>query len=303
MERKRRDRVKTVAGVLVAIVLTAVVTAFVAPSMMPLRTETITETETALMTLAETVTETVTTIDRSTATLWVDRCEFFLREARRFLESQYVEECGLLRAATRQEEGRRIYVASDNLLAQRALELLGSPLADEVRETLWIEYSGGYDGLHEGLLGENITWPPKTPSNITLGQCGGFDVIWEIRDGSIMNDWGEYGDLLACHAIAFHSESSLEKLLNLFDSKGIRDRVYETTGLYETYKLAMAILAYRSLQPAGHLKTYEAMVDIMLGMQRGDGGVVTHYDEGLGHVGDANTETTSLAVMALLADP
>jgi len=291
IEGRKHSRVKTAAGLLVAIVLTALITAFVAPSILPSRTETITETET------------VTTTYRSTTTLSIERREFFLREARRFLESQYVEKCGLLRAGTEGEEGGRIYVASDNLLAQRALELLGSPLAEKIGGVLRNNFSGGYDGLHEVLLGERVDWPPKTNVTRLLNSCRGFDVWREFRNGSIMNDWEEYGDFLAYHAIGFRNVTSLERLFGLFDSRGIVDKAYNESVGYETYKLAVAILAYRSLQPAGHLKTCEAMVDIMLGMQRGDGDVVTHYDEGLGHVGDANTETTSLAVMALLADP
>ncbi len=63
---------------------------------------------------------------------------------KRFLESQYIPEIGLLRAATTAyPENVTIYIANDNVLASRALAVLGSPLADKILIKLNNEYNGG----------------------------------------------------------------------------------------------------------------------------------------------------------------
>ncbi|MFA4641277.1 hypothetical protein [Pyrococcus kukulkanii] len=54
---------------------------------------------------------------------------------REFLESQYVPGVGLLRASiTSYPDNETIWLANDNVLAERALRLLGSPLWGNVSE-------------------------------------------------------------------------------------------------------------------------------------------------------------------------
>ena len=76
---------------------------------------------------------------------------------RSFLESQYAPEANLLRAALKvYPDNQTTYVANDNLLASRALIALGSPLGEKILENLNANYSGGWNGKVDVLLGRPI---------------------------------------------------------------------------------------------------------------------------------------------------
>jgi hypothetical protein len=83
----------------------------------------------------------------------------------------------------------------------------------------------------------------------------------------------------------------------MWDGNGFLDRASERGGLYATYKLALALIAGVRLggKPAEEAK----MLCRLLAMQREDGGFVTDYDRRGKPVGQANVETTSLAILAL----
>ncbi|MEM2354265.1 MAG: hypothetical protein QXF91_05295, partial [Desulfurococcaceae archaeon] len=71
-----------------------------------------------------------------------------------FLRSQYVEEAGLLRAAVgAYPDNTTIYVANDNVLAARALAVLGDgDLSSKILTKLNNEYGGGFNGRIEILF-------------------------------------------------------------------------------------------------------------------------------------------------------
>jgi len=76
---------------------------------------------------------------------------------RAFLESQYVPEAGLLRAAFKAcPDKETIYIANDNLLASRALVALKSPLGERIEANLDENYSSGWNGKVDVLLGRPI---------------------------------------------------------------------------------------------------------------------------------------------------
>ena len=82
-----------------------------------------------------------------------------------------------------------------------------------------------------------------------------------------------------------------------WDGTGIRDRASEKGGLYATYKLALALIAGARLDRKPGVKA--EMLERLLAMQREDGGFVTDYDVQGKPIGQANVETTSLAILAL----
>ncbi|MEM2453188.1 MAG: hypothetical protein QW725_02225, partial [Ignisphaera sp.] len=77
-----------------------------------------------------------------------------VRHALLFLKSQYIEEAGLLRAAVRTyPDNTTIYIANDNILAARALAILGDrDLSSRILTKLNNEYSGGFNGRIEILF-------------------------------------------------------------------------------------------------------------------------------------------------------
>ncbi len=240
-----------------------------------------------------------------------------------FLESQFVPEAGLLRAAKAAgPDSATIWVASDNLLASRALEALGSRLGRVVESTLDSRYGGGFDGLHEVLLGLDIPDDIRAPVYFVVGTVysrelgSAFRVMWEVRAGPVMRDWSEYADLVVYRALDRLLEGDLRgaevlflTLASMWDGSGFRDKAFD--GSYDTYKLALAIYLYRALEAGGSKVVYlhEDIVGgacvILTRLQRGDGGVVTDYIVRDGYVvpiGDANVETTSMVALALYSD-
>jgi len=244
--------------------------------------------------------------------------------ARNFLESQYVPEAGLLRAATlaNVEDSRRIYIAADNLLAARALAVLGSPLASNILTMLNSKYRGGFNGLHEILIGVDI--PDKFYQrydeylgNVSSSKFGVLDIYYERRKMETIDEWDRYADLVVykalkalLHCSRAYAEQLFSILVSMWDGYGFRDKAYN--GLYESYKVALAIYLYKALKEAdsnlvGKYKDlYEKWNMILALMQRDDGGIVTHYrvsERGeIIPVGDANTETTSITILALYSE-
>jgi len=254
----------------------------------------------------------------------IDWYEGFLDviKLRSFLEHQFVEEVGLLRAATRVEpDAHRVYVASDNLLAVEALRTLKSPLTEIVEENLK-EFDGGFDGLHEVLLGYRIPdvfYCRKRVfvKSINTSSLGIIEVCYEKPDKSRINYmWLNYADLIVYRALnellkgnVNEAKSLFVKLMNMWDGYGFKDRAFN--GIYETYKLALAVYLYRALLSTGvdDIKKYESIIkrikEIIALMQRSDGGIITHYrveNDEIIPVGDANTETTSIVVISLLSN-
>ena len=85
--------------------------------------------------------------------------------------------------------------------------------------------------------------------------------------------------------------------LATWDGTGFKDRVNRKGGFYATYKLALALSAAARLNR--HPEMEEKIVERLLAVQRGDGGFITDYNAQGRPVGEANVETTSLAVLAL----
>jgi hypothetical protein len=176
-------------------------------------------------------------------------------------------------------------------------------LAKQIRDSIrGLGVSGS--GKIEILFGEATRPLPFRHHRLVEVKRVGEKVIkTEVAGGEIHADWREYTDLLFLAAIAETGKDPDEAVthfdagLATWDGAGFKDRVNRKTGLYATYKLALARLAAARLNR--HPKTEETIVERLLAMQREDGGFVTDYDAQGRPVGQANVETTSLAVLAL----
>ena len=241
---------------------------------------------------------------------------------RSFLESQYVPELRLLRAATRAHpDNVTVWVASDNLLAAAALEVLGSPYAYVIKSELLMRYGGGLDGMHEVLLGIGVPGEFRAAAALDLGCVysvkfrANITVRYEVHSGPVVRDWRRYADLIMYRSLNYllssnvaSAEELFREAMEMWDGWGFRDAAF--SGVYETYKLALAIYSYRALKAAGvNVSRYEGIInkcrEVISKLQRSDGGIVTGYVVKGGHVipsGDANVETTSVVVLALMSD-
>ncbi|ASJ02454.1 hypothetical protein A3L09_03890 [Thermococcus profundus] len=237
---------------------------------------------------------------------------------RSFLESQYVPEAGLLRAAvTAYPDNETIYVANDNLLAARALILLGSPLGERIQKNLNENYSSGRSGKVDVLLGRPIEGFFCSETDI-MGKVysrkfqAEFTVKRERANPSCqMSDWDDYADLLAYAAINETLSGNrtgamrfYRSLLAMWDGNGFRDKAFG--GVYQTYKCALFVYLYRMLgKPSSGQKVYERCIGAISNLQARNGGIITGYQLENGKitpVGDTNTETTSMVVLALYSD-
>jgi len=178
---------------------------------------------------------------------------------RAFLESQYVPEANLLRAAVKAyPDNETIYIANDNLLASRALITLKSPLGERIESNLDENYSSGWNGKVDVLLGRPIhgfyCTETRSIGTVYSWKFGvTFEIKYELANTSCpMRDWKSYTDLLVYGALNDLLKGNRSgalglylKLLSMWDGNGFRDRAFD--GTYQTYKCALFIYLYRAL--------------------------------------------------------
>jgi len=248
----------------------------------------------------------------------------FLERIKYYLNSQFVEEAKFLRASSvSKPDSKRIYVASDNLLAARALVLLSSPIGEIVKEELE-KYNKGYDELHEVILGVKIPDKFYERKNEYIGfvfsnKFGPIEIFYEKPDKDrIINDWYNYADLLIYKALNYLLDGNLKdavniygKLMQMWDGWGFKDIVAVKLGRYETYKVALGFFLSKKLEKIDKkiIENYQDIVEnmkkIILSLQDERGGIITDYivqDGNIIPIGDSNTETSSIVVISFLEE-
>jgi hypothetical protein len=219
---------------------------------------------------------------------------------RRFLVSLHDPAVNLLP----EFRGAKVYwLYHDNYLAAKVLERSEPELAGKIRDAIK-GFGVTGSGKIEILFGEAKNPLPFRHYRLEEVKRIGSKVIkTEVVGDKTHDDWEQYSDLLFMAAIAEvgrdkeKARGHFEAGLKTWDGTGIRDQVNEKGGLYATYKLALALIAGARLdcKPGDRAK----MIDRLLAMQRQDGGFVTDYDAQGKPVGQANVETSSLAILAL----
>jgi hypothetical protein len=284
------------------------------------RTETLPTTlySTATLTLREEITSTVTKTETriKTETKLVDRLKYAIE----FLKSIYDSTVGLCAESPR--VAPNIYwLVSDNLWAYKALEKHAPQISNIIKSKL-IELAKAYSlpidsqGLpisykHEAVIGDIIPIPFKIPVQYTL-YSDSYRLRIEIANGTAtMEDWQEYADLLLLAALSKHWEGKDAEALDLFnkakdmwDKVGVNDKAARANRIYSTYKLAL--LLYVSKVLGVKLDFEEELIAKIWRLQDPEtGGIITdYYPTGEQVEGaDANTETTSITIIALTTTP
>lgn len=179
-------------------------------------------------------------------------------------------------------------------------------LAERIRAFLE-RYSTGFYNYYQVILGLSIGDPVYSieevvADNVPVGEK--TVVVKHVRIGDrILGDWYLYGDRLVYDALASlyrgHRERALEdlrRLENLTDQYGVRDMVQKIKGLYETYKLALAVVLYRAL---GDERGDERYIEKLYSINP----FTTLYRDGFRGEGDLNVETAALTAIALHTTP
>ena len=227
-----------------------------------------------------------------------------VQRALEFLRGQYVPKVGLLRESP-EVAPHRFWLATDNMLAAHAFAVSGEEDWAAILLSSFSSYGVTMsNGLIEVLWGIPVSWPPSTERPTLMARIGEDGVWHEFRDGeSQFADWEEYANLALLGALNEHLLGQEDVALEIFeeaskqfDGLGFADKAYrDAHGYYETYKLALALYVGNEIGASVPVGVKE----VLLRRQANSGGFYTLYDAE-GSVGDPNTETTSLAVLALM---
>jgi len=202
--------------------------------------------------------------------------------------------------------GANVYwLYHDNYLAAKVLaphdKMLAAKIAASMRNR-GITASGKI----EILFDESPQGFPFRQYELTEVERLGERIIkTEVVTGEPFAGWREYADLLLLAAIFKAKENrdsdgakqDFTAALATWDGRGFRDQVTKKTGLYATYKLALALIAAARVKMRPPAQ--EPILAALLAQQAEDGGWITDYDAEGKRVGLANVETTSLAVLAI----
>jgi len=162
--------------------------------------------------------------------------------------------------------------------------------------------------MHEAVIGDVIPTPNRASTILTL-HSDDYIVQTEVCNGTIMPNWQEYTDRLLYMALSCFWQGNntaanpyFNNATDTWDGIGINDTATKAEGLYATYKLAL--LLYTSKVLGERLPFENELVKRLCSLQQeSDGGIVTNYYANGTLVGDANTETTSIVIMALVTPP
>jgi len=188
---------------------------------------------------------------------------------------------------------------STNFLAARVLrEVCGLyDLASSV-EVFLKSYPTDFYDYYQVLYGRPIELPFRAVTHVTVDTVGGVDVRHVVPTDRVIEDYDSYANLLVYKALHHlqrgevgRAREELDKLGRLFDGRGFVDSYFKIHGLYETYKLALASIAYRAIGEVGESERYSRVLRSLRPL-------ATLYLD-LAGVGDLNVETATLVLLAI----
>jgi len=231
-----------------------------------------------------------------------------------YLSASQDPQLGLLREAP-QVAPNTYWLYTDNYLAFLTLRDLEPDVAMAIAAAI-VRYEFEPLRRYHILAGEAVPQDLFTlgdvPHLLTIQQ--GKKVQTTIADPSIKIDWQKYADRILEAAMnaqnggkTKQARQLFDKVRKMYDGVGIVDQIYREEGKYETYKLALYLIAADKL--GVKLDERREILDTILSLQEADsssarfGGTRTHYSSfGEPVPGcDTNTETTALSAWALAA--
>ena len=242
------------------------------------------------------------------------------------INSQFNQNLNLCRGAPMYKPNT-YWLVSDNLWAWKALKAanesrlsnaaeagrIASVIESKLKEKAQLynlpKDSNGFpiSFMHEAVIGDVIPTPNRNSTYLSLTeQSDDYVLQTEICNGSEISNWQEYEDRLLYMALSHHWQDNdtaaiqyLENATKMWDETGINDTATKNDKIYATYKLAL--LLYVSEVLGRRLPFEYGLVMRIWSLQReSDGGIITHYFANGASYGDANTETTSIVIIAML---
>jgi hypothetical protein len=214
-------------------------------------------------------------------------------------------------------DGKVYWITSDNLLAYYALRDCDPTVSASIEATIKA-YARNYSlptdatGLpisykHEAIIGDVLTLPFRDRNVTVIPNDLGYNVQTEVDDAGQSQGWQNYSDLVALKGLSYYNQGDTQnaaaqysQLMAMWDGRGFRDNAYnDTEKLYDTYKIALALLLAKDLKIASTTETQQ-MINIISVMQDISGGIHTRYSYSAKPevVGSVNTETTAITAIA-----
>ena len=191
----------------------------------------------------------------------------------------------------------------DNYLAAKVLQKSHPEVAQKIAEAM-DGYGVKESGKIEILFGESSRPLPFRHFQLReVKQIGNKLIKTETVTDKEMNGWEEYADLSFLAALAEKEPATARQFflrgMAMWDGIGFHDRAAQASGIYATYKLALALVTAARL--GEHPEAHATIMKRLLAQQAKNGGWITDYDRDGKPVGVANVETTSLAILAVEA--
>jgi hypothetical protein len=233
-----------------------------------------------------------------------------IRDAADYLIRNFNPEVGLIP----ETPGSATYwLYSDNYLAALALQQYGAgnstivSIAGLISNSLRADLPGHLEGVMNQYLVLNSSSPCQfhTSRPYTLMTFDTAKINATLNNGTALLSESQYADIAFLNAICLYREGNASGAMAaydagraMFDGSGLRDLPFDQTCQYQTFKLALYVYAGAILgEPVP-----QSAVSALLSVQAQGGGFYTGYNSTFSHQRTlTNTETTSLAVLALNA--
>ncbi len=169
----------------------------------------------------------------------------------------------------------------DNYLAAKVLAKSHPEVAQKITNAI-SDFGIKESGKIEIVFGEaRNPFPFRHFQLNEVRRIGNKLVKTEVVTDHVMDGWDEYADLLFLAALAENEPAKARQHfvhgMAMWDGKGFNDRVARKSGVYATYKLALAVLAAARLDKQSD--ALAAVLERLLAQQGRDGGWITDYDK------------------------
>jgi len=221
-----------------------------------------------------------------------------LQSGRTFLVNLLDSDMGLLP----EYHGANIYwLFHDNYLAAKVLAVSHPKIARTIMAAIHRE-GVNKSGRIQAVFGESAEPLPFSHHQLKDVRRVEKKVIrTEVATSRLFEGWEKYADLLFLACLTEKDPAAArqhwEEAMRMWDGKGFMDAAARHEQSYSTYKLGLALLAARRLLPLA--EPPPGVLARLLTLQDDSGGWVTNYDGTGKKIGDANVETTCLAILGI----
>ncbi|HLI46096.1 MAG TPA: hypothetical protein VKU94_02775, partial [Geobacterales bacterium] len=196
-----------------------------------------------------------------------------------------------------QAEPNNVYINTNYLAYFVSKNLCNFSNADKIKNFLDRYPNITFYNYPQILIYKPIPYPLKLTNTTQVETIGNYNIKIEKLTQNDLYDFDLYVDLLFYVSLYFYYNNSIDlanyyfnKTLTYFDGKGFRDKAFK--GLYDTYKISLALYVSKVLRKNGYINQF---TNILNSISR----FATKYDANLVGQGDYNLETLSITILAL----